>query len=181
MPTRLTRKCIILMSAVLAVRLVADIRYTMDRDLYLCGVQDTLTSSLMALNVFLFFLASVAFLTWLYKTVEALIPKEGRSPIRYSPGMAVAGFLIPLFCFYRPCLTLMDIRRATAPGKSTAPVLIWWGLLWVGIGTSLLASSLGFSLPPSGAWALSIISQSAVLFSAGALFAVMNGASSAKV
>ncbi|MDH3069638.1 DUF4328 domain-containing protein [Akkermansia sp. N21169] len=180
MLSRLTRKCIFLMSAALAVRLVADIRYTMERDLYLCGIQDTLTSSLMALDVFLFFLATAVFLTWLYKSVEMLSAQGGQFPIRYTPGAAVAGCLIPPLFLYRPCLVLMDIRRATAPDKSIAPVFIWWGLLWGGIATSIIASCLGFSLTPSEAWAFSLISQSAVIISTGTLFVVMNGIVSVK-
>lgn len=175
MLSRLASKCIFLMSAALAVRAVADIRYTMERDLYLCGVQNSLTSSLMALNVFLFVLATAVFLAWLYKSVE-ILSRTG-SFIRYTPVGAVLGCLIPPLFLYKPCLVLLDIRKATAPNASMLSVFLWWILLWIGISASLISSILGFSISPTTAWGLSIVSQSACLISAACLFVVMYGVS----
>lgn len=84
-------------------------------------------------------LAVIATLVWLHRSFVAL---RGRT--RFSPGMAVGGWFIPVANLLLPALILRDAWRA-ARGTGGGLVWVWMIVWWLAVASSLLVG-MGLSL-----------------------------------
>ena len=81
----------------------------------------------------------VLFLCWIHRLYKNL-PCLGVSGLRYSPGVAVVMFLLPIINIYKPIVIVREIWRATSPPEVLAAVNGSWrkapsspliGLWWI--------------------------------------------------
>jgi hypothetical protein len=82
---------------------------------------------------------------WTCRCVRSLGALGGRS-LRWSPGWAACGWLIPLVNLAVPYFVLRQVWTASAAGKRPPKVLHLWGAAWA-LRTALLTLTLGSSLP----------------------------------
>lgn len=108
--------------------------------------------ALVANNVsFLLLLVTAAlFITWHYRMLrklERILP----TPLRHSPGWAIAGWFVPLLNLVRPKQMIDETWRAATPPdapRTRVPLSfhIWWAF-WV---LSEIANAIGTNLPTHG-------------------------------
>jgi hypothetical protein len=71
---------------------------------------------------------AVLFLIWFYKAV--IVARRIGLPARWSPGMAIGGWFIPIVSFWFPYQAAVDCLPPEHPGRST--VKRWWAL-WIAV------------------------------------------------
>jgi hypothetical protein len=82
--------------------------------------------SLLGLENLVTIIAMITFLVWIHRVFVAIRQTGGTT--RWSPGMAVGGWFIPLANVVLPWLTVRDALRAL--GRPTALAGAWW-LVWL--------------------------------------------------
>lgn len=105
--------------------------------------------ALVATNVsfLLLVITGTLFITWHYRMLRKL-ERIHPTPLRHSPGWAIAGWFVPLLNLVRPKQMVDETWRAAAP-PDTSPTRIplsfhvWWAF-WV---LSEIANAIGTNLP----------------------------------
>ena len=88
----------------------------------------TLASGVLQLIGLALIAVEVVFLAWAYKAAK--LARDLGLPARHSPGMAVAGFIIPIVNFWFP---YQSVRDMFPPGHPDRPLVLRWWLLWLGV------------------------------------------------
>ena len=94
------------------------------------------------LHLLVFLGTAALFLTWLHRAHRNL-EATGAGDLTYTPGWAVAYFLIPVLNLIRPLQVVRELWHSSEPDDEvrdalaasarlfTPPVLGWWGGLWL--------------------------------------------------
>lgn len=102
-------------------------------------------------------LTSVAFLIWIYRATEHTRTLNRGQP-QFSPGWAVAAFLIPVLNLVAPYRIAVELWRASGPESAAAapppPALrLWWPIAILSqIGTQLVDRNSPLEDDPYHAW-----------------------------
>ena len=78
----------------------------------------------------MFFVSGIALLRWVYFSVQNAQVMNPEA-MKYTPGWAIAWFLIPVASFWMPILVVHSLFRASKPESAGAdqnsfPIVIWW-------------------------------------------------------
>lgn len=95
---------------------------------------------LLALRAPLGVLTGIAFVSWVW--VATANARNAGARVRYAPGWALGGWLVPFLSLWRPKQMIDDLWRASAPGtppgvdlrvvQKPAAVTFWWAALLLG-------------------------------------------------
>jgi hypothetical protein len=93
------------------------------------------------------FVGVIFFLIWLHRVTKAIREAQGDS--RFTPGMAVGGWFIPLAQIVLPFLSMQDVWKRTVKQNGWV-VPLWWTSYLLTIVINATGGRLPFSFPGIG-------------------------------
>ncbi len=107
--------------------------------------------------------AGIIFLIWFYRSLT--LAREAGLPARRSPGLAVAGFIIPIVNLWWPYQSTIDALPAGHPAQ---PLVLRWWWMWIGTSISSVATVIVAFFSTAAMW---IVAAAGVGLALSAAFA----------
>jgi len=105
------------------------------------AANDSRQQAMLASQLLVFLPTGILFLMWIHRAHRNL-PALGARGLRFSPGMAVGWFFVPIFNLFQPYRVIKEIWKASDLNVDTSdavawqyapvsPAIRWWWLLWL--------------------------------------------------